>query len=248
MKRAPQALTCAQPSLLLRPRSDQCWFRRFLSSVAASDPRWTQFFRMSEPSFTLLLRLLIPSLDSAVVSVAPTNVLAAALFRLAHGAPYKSLACRFSFDSSADACHAFLTICHSINLKLGHLFELRSDSNRVWTDFGWLSLPNCCGVLGLGRFKVSGEISGQNSSLLVQALVDSKGRFLDVSVGWPSNLKLKTILAEQSADWMTYDELHPLRSRTGLKKKKMDFIDHIPKFSKQEVKNVKSANTLDHIA
>ncbi|GMN47406.1 hypothetical protein TIFTF001_016582 [Ficus carica] len=191
----------------LRHSLHQCWFRRFLSSSSSSssgdsDPRWAHFFRMSEPSFTLLLRLLTPSLDSAVppssssssAAFPSTHVLAAALFRLAHGATYKSLARRFGFDSSADACHAFFTVCHSVNAKLGHLFELRSDSDRVRTDFGWLSLPNCCGVLGFGKFEIDGDILGENGSLLVQALVDSDGRFLDVSAGWPSNLKPETIL------------------------------------------------------
>lgn len=59
--------------------------------------------------------------------------------------------------------------------------------------FGWISLPNCCGVLGFDRFRISGNLLGENGSVLVQALVDSEGRFLDVSAGWPSTMSPETI-------------------------------------------------------
>lgn len=59
---------------------------------------------------------------------------------------------------------------------------------------GWSSLPNCCGFLGLERFPVDGKLLGENGSILVQALVDSEGKFVDVSAGWPGNMKAETIL------------------------------------------------------
>lgn len=62
--------------------------------------------------------------------------------------------------------------------------------------FGWISLPNCCGVLGVERFPVEGEFLGNNGHLLVQALVDSEGRFLDVSAGWPSTMKPDAVLRQ----------------------------------------------------
>lgn len=60
--------------------------------------------------------------------------------------------------------------------------------------FGWISLPNCCGVLGFGRFEVDGQLMGPDGSILVQALVDSEGRFLDISAGWPCTIKPESIL------------------------------------------------------
>ncbi|KAL5547711.1 hypothetical protein UlMin_002942 [Ulmus minor] len=170
---------------------EQCWFSRFLS--AGGENLWFDAFRMSESSFTLLLRLLTPALDTAIPAVPSNFVLAAALYRLAHGASYKAIGQRFGLDTS-EACRAFYTVCKAVNDKLGHLFELRSDLKRILVGFGWLSLPNCCGVLGFGRFGVDSELLGENGSLLVQALVDSEGRFLDVSAGWPSTLKPETIL------------------------------------------------------
>lgn len=97
---------------------------------------------------------------------------------------------------SAEACRAFYAVCKSVNDKLGNLFEFRSDMARIVGNFGWISLPNCCGVLGFGRFGVGGEMLGPDGSLLVQALVDSEGRFLDVSAGWPSTMKPESIFRQ----------------------------------------------------
>lgn len=60
--------------------------------------------------------------------------------------------------------------------------------------FGWISLPNCCGVVGIEKFELEGKLMGENGGLLVQALVDSEGRFLDVSAGWPGCKKPEDVL------------------------------------------------------
>lgn len=62
--------------------------------------------------------------------------------------------------------------------------------------FGFSSLPNCFGVLGFTRFKIDDSLLGENGALIVQALVDSEGRFLDVSAGWPSTMKPEIFLRE----------------------------------------------------
>lgn len=89
------------------------------------------------------------------------------------------------------------------------MFEFRSDIGRIVVGFGWISLPNCCGVLGFGKFGVDGELLGKDGALMVQALVDSEGRFLDVSAGWSSKLKPDTIL-HQSALFSGVDESREL--------------------------------------
>lgn len=150
---------------------------------------------MSEPSFTLLLRLLTPALNDSIPSIPSNFALAAAIYRLAHGASYKAVARRFGIES-ADACRAFFAVCKAVNEKLGHFFEFWSDKVRVLEGFEWISLPNCCGVLGFGSFEIDGELLGKKGSLLVQALVDSEGRFLDVSAGWPSTLTPVSILRQ----------------------------------------------------
>ncbi|XP_052180863.1 protein ANTAGONIST OF LIKE HETEROCHROMATIN PROTEIN 1 isoform X2 [Diospyros lotus] len=186
-----------RPPLPLPPApasAPPCWFHRFLSATGATDydARWAEAFRMSKASFTLLLRLLTPSLG-CLSPIPPNYALGAALFRLVHAASYKAVARRFMLDS-ATACRAFYMVCKAITDKLGNLFEFRTDINRIVVGFGWISLPNCCGVLGLDQFQIEGEALGGNGALLVQALVDSEGRFLDVSAGWPSSMKPEAIL------------------------------------------------------
>ncbi|KAL6523507.1 hypothetical protein OROGR_017110 [Orobanche gracilis] len=165
------------------------WFDNFLSSSTECDPRWFQLFNLSKPSFTLLLRLLTPSLTTSLHPLPPSAALAATLFRLSHSASFSSVARRFSVDS-ATACRAFYLVCKAIMDNLGYLFEFHSDISRVIEGFGWISLSNCCGVLGIEKF----DLIGENESLLVQALVDSEGRFLDVSAGWPGNNNPERVL------------------------------------------------------
>ncbi|KAL0403869.1 UNVERIFIED_CONTAM: protein ALP1-like [Sesamum radiatum] len=138
-------------------RPPKNWFESFLSSSPDYDPRWVQFFNLSKPSFTLLLRLLTPSLTSSLHPLSPNAALAATLFRLSHAASFSAVSRRFSLDSST-ACRAFYSVCKAIVENLGHLFEFNSDINRII------------------------------------ALVDSEGRFLDVSAGWPESNKPEDIL------------------------------------------------------
>eukprot|EP00262_Sarcandra_glabra_P006802 TRINITY_DN19359_c0_g1_i1.p1 TRINITY_DN19359_c0_g1~~TRINITY_DN19359_c0_g1_i1.p1 ORF type:complete len:468 (+),score=43.45 TRINITY_DN19359_c0_g1_i1:117-1406(+) len=183
----PQTLT---PSPLSSP---SCWFDRFTASVSDSDPRWIEAFRMSKPHFDLLLQTLIPSLLKSASPVPPNHKLAAALFHLAHAAPFKSVGRRFDIDSAA-TCRSFYEVCKAVNDRLGHLFEFPSDMRRIIEGFGWISLPNCCGVLGFHKFVVDGEAFGKNGGLIVQGLVDTEGRFLDVSAGWPGSMPADVIL------------------------------------------------------
>ncbi|XP_054806120.1 protein ALP1-like isoform X2 [Prosopis cineraria] len=187
----PLSLT---PNPPLLPQT-QCWFHRFLSATSSDDSLWLDAFHMSKPCFTHLLNLLSPSLGSAIPKISPIYALAASLFRLAHGASYKAVARRFGVESAV-ACRAFYVVCKAINEDLGHLFELRSDTERIVVGFGWRSLPNCCGLLGLARFGIDGELLGKNGCLMLQALVDYEGRFLDVSAGWPSTMKPESILRQ----------------------------------------------------
>ncbi|XP_043700260.1 protein ALP1-like [Telopea speciosissima] len=175
--------------------SSSCWFQRFLYVASDdSDPRWIEAFRMSKPSFTLLLETLTRSLEDSVSTCSPDYTLGAALFRLAHAASFKSIGRRFGLDS-ASACRAFYTVCKAVNDQLSHLFDFPSDLGRIIESFGWISLPNCCGVLGFSRFPIDGGALGKkDGAIIAQGLVDGEGRFLDVSAGWPSYMSPDTIL------------------------------------------------------
>ncbi|KAG2298052.1 hypothetical protein Bca4012_009261 [Brassica carinata] len=161
------------------------WFHRFVNSAAENDdPRWHLCFRMSKPTFFKLLSIL--SSDSSDSDPLPSSSLAATIFRLAHNASYGSLVPRFGFDSVSTASRAFFAVCKLVHEKLGRLDDPKPDySPRL--------LPNCCGVLGFERFDVDGELL---ESLIVQAVVNSAGRFADISAGWPSTMKPEAILRQ----------------------------------------------------
>ncbi|BAT80585.1 hypothetical protein LR48_Vigan08g085000 [Vigna angularis] len=48
-------------------------------------------------------------------------------------------------------------------------------------------------VLGLARFRIDDSFLGENGCLMVQALVDSEGRFVDISTVWPITMNPETI-------------------------------------------------------
>ncbi|CAN6821034.1 unnamed protein product [Brassica oleracea] len=173
--------------------SNSTWFHRFVNSASENDdPRWHHCFRMSKPTFFKLLSVL----SSSDLPPLPSSSLAATLFRLAHNASYSSLAQRFGFDSVSDASRAFFTVCKLVHEKLGQLDDPKPDySPRL--------LPNCCGALGFERFDVDGELL---ESLIVQALVDSAGRFADISAGWPSTMKPEAILRQTKLFSMAEEE------------------------------------------
>lgn len=166
-----------------------CWFQRFLSGPgAASSPLWIDYFGLSRSAFTDLVNVLTPSLGDDGAG----SAVAAALFRLAHAAPYKTVARRFGFDGAGSACRAFYGVVKAALCHLPHLLPgVPTESGgraRIVEGFVRASLPQCCGALGFGRFP------GKGGPIVAQALVDSEGRFLDVSAGWPASASPSTVL------------------------------------------------------
>ncbi|KAG9450217.1 hypothetical protein H6P81_010182 [Aristolochia fimbriata] len=170
------------------PSSSFCppsWFRRFLSGATAeSELLWLQYFRVTRRSFTALLQALSPHLGPT-----PDYSLAAALFRLAHAAPYKAVARRFGFDSSSSACRGFHRVVKAIIDHLSHLLRIPVGVAPNAKGVS-VSLPNCLGALGFHRFFTC------EGTLVVQGLVDSDGIFLDVSAGWPGTVSPNSILRQ----------------------------------------------------
>ncbi|KAL5697813.1 hypothetical protein ACHQM5_028927 [Ranunculus cassubicifolius] len=168
-----------------------CWFKRFIQFSS----KWVEAFRMSKPTFDLLVETLTPCLrdSSLILKLSVEYIVGVGVYRLAHGGTYKAVGKRFGVNSSK-CCKAFYGFCKAVNDQLGGLFELSTDLKRIVDGFNWMSLPNCCGVLGFSRFEVEGGTFGKDGAVIVQGLVDSEGRFLDVSAGWPSSMSPDDIL------------------------------------------------------
>ncbi|CAN0901122.1 Protein ALP1-like [Linum grandiflorum] len=177
---------------------------------------WFQLFRMKKPTFLNLLDLLAPSLQSKLPpSLPPDLALAAALYRFSHGSPFTTVARWFGLDSPEAARVAFYAVCQSVCQNMSTFIEFWNDIESIQLGFRWLSLPNCCGVLGFHRFEfeTKDELETENS-YLVQALVDSNGKFLDISTGWPGNTTPDTILQE-SQFFTRIKESNELRNVPG---------------------------------
>lgn len=173
------------------PPLPSSWFLRLLSSPSLPDSAWRDAFRMSKPAFFQLLHeLALPApaaSSSSSLALPPDHKLGAALFRLAHAAPARAVARRFGLPSPAVAARAFYEVCRAIAERLSVLLDLAAPDRiaRAVPGFCALSLPNCCGALGYARF---GEAA------VAQALVDADGRFLDVSIGWDTEMAPPEIL------------------------------------------------------
>ncbi|XP_072991132.1 LOW QUALITY PROTEIN: uncharacterized protein [Typha latifolia] len=173
------------------PSLPSSWFLRFLSSPShsSSSSLWLDSFRMSRSSFYHLLQALSPSLSASTsLALPPDHKLGAALFRLAHAAPFRAVARRFGLPLPAVACRAFYEVVKAIADCLGELLEL--SSARVLDRFNSLHLFNCCGVIGFASFPV------KEGSVIAQGLVDAEGRFLDVSAGWHGEMTPAEILSK----------------------------------------------------
>ncbi|KAJ3677255.1 hypothetical protein LUZ60_002979 [Juncus effusus] len=182
----PLQTLCLQSILSVPPplQFPSSWFLQLLSDdSSASPPSFRVFFRVSKPTFFLLLR----TLQLPHSSIPPEHKLGVTLFRLAHSAQFSAITRRFGLSSPSLACRAFYEVCHEITTKLNHLIAFNSDNiSMVTQGFHHLSLPNCCGVIGYTRFPIKKESS--SNSTIAQALVDSNGRFMDLSVGWHGSM------------------------------------------------------------
>ncbi|KAJ4745743.1 nuclease [Rhynchospora pubera] len=188
-----QSLSLTSTSLFIPPSLPlpSSWFLRLLSSPH-SPSAFPLSFRLSRPAFYSLLH----SLHLPFSSLPPHHMLAIALFRLAHAAPFPTIARRFGLSSPSLACQAFYQVCHAITTRLSHLFAFSSDITLHTQGFHHLSLPNCCAALGYTRFPIKHDSLG--GSLIAQALIDSNGRFIDLSVGWHGSMKPFQILTRSN--------------------------------------------------
>ncbi|CAI0388924.1 unnamed protein product [Linum tenue] len=120
---------------------------------------------MSNSTFHKLLELL----THPFIYILPP----AALCRLAHGTPYATVARWFGLDSPEAAR---LVVGQAVCENMSMVVEFWKEAERTQMGFRWVSLPNCCGVLGFQRFGFENrELGGTSGSFLVQAVVDTDG-------------------------------------------------------------------------
>jgi hypothetical protein len=194
-----------------RPRSGDFWnafINRTWESEQERDREFRQAFRMSYAAFERLCELLRPALerDPAVLRVRHAildvrQIVACVLYRLASGDHLYSVSHMFGL---ARGTISVLTreVCAAINLHVRPLFlrlpSTEGEVRLVLQGFEAKSgLPNCFGALDSTHVKLAfkparryfpGDFWSEHKqayTVVMQAVVDSKGRFMDIDVRWP---------------------------------------------------------------
>ena len=134
--------------------------------------------------------------------------IAAALYFMGHGGDLQRAA--DDFDISVSLFHKiFKEFVEAVIKRMGHLLswpssvsEMREIMNGFWER---RHLPGCCGAIDCSHILVTSpdheetrpylDRSG-HKSVILQAVVDCQGRFLDVFAGWPGSVHDQRVYSE----------------------------------------------------
>ncbi|XP_077772708.1 uncharacterized protein LOC114607153 isoform X7 [Podarcis muralis] len=166
----------------------------------ADDGEWVRYFRMSREAVLELVERLRPVLqreDTNMRAAIPVDKrVALTLWKLATSDSYRSVANQFGVGVST-ASVIVMEVCEAIHdVLLQHVVHL-GDAQAVMEGFEQLGFPNCIGAVDETHIPIlcsphgaSAYINGKGLvSMVLQALVDSAGRFMDVYAGWSGGLQ-----------------------------------------------------------
>ncbi|XP_074843292.1 pancreatic progenitor cell differentiation and proliferation factor-like protein isoform X1 [Carettochelys insculpta] len=117
-----------------------------------------------------------------------------AVWKLATPDSYRSVGQQFGVRKASIAA-VLMEVVRAINALLLHRLVRLGDPDAAIVGFASLGFPNCFGALdGIDIPICAPEHSGgrflnrkRYHSMVLQALVDSRGRLLDIYVGWPGS-------------------------------------------------------------
>lgn len=164
------------------------------------DGEWIRYFRMSREAVLDLVEKLRPVLqreDTNMRAAIPVDKrVALTLWKLATSDSYRSVANQFGVGVST-ASVIVMEVCEAIHdVLLKHVVQL-GDAQAVVDGFERVGFPNCIGVVDETHIPIlcsphgaSAYINGKGLvSMVLQALVDNAGRFMDVYAGWSGGLQ-----------------------------------------------------------
>ncbi|XP_047324565.1 protein ANTAGONIST OF LIKE HETEROCHROMATIN PROTEIN 1-like [Impatiens glandulifera] len=207
-----------QRRLWVKNRSNAWWEQ--CNSPDFPEDEFRKAFRMSKSTFELICN----ELDSAVtkkntmlrLAIPVRQRVAVCIWRLATGEPLRLVSKRFGLGIST--CHKLvLEVCSAIKTVLMPKFLQWPDENKlneIRSEFESISgIPNVCGSIYTThipiiapKISVAAYFNKRHTernqktsySITVQGLVDPKGVFSDVCIGWPGSMPDDKIL-EKSA-------------------------------------------------
>ncbi|CAI5789474.1 protein ANTAGONIST OF LIKE HETEROCHROMATIN PROTEIN 1-like [Podarcis lilfordi] len=166
----------------------------------ADEGEWVRYFRMSREAVLELVERLRPVLqreDTNMRAAIPVDKrVALTLWKLATSDSYRSVANQFGVGVST-ASVIVMEVCEAIHDVLLQQVVRLGDAQAVMEGFEQLGFPNCIGAVDETHIPIlcsphgaSAYINGKGLvSMVLQALVDSAGRFMDVYAGWSGGLQ-----------------------------------------------------------
>ncbi|KAI3709686.1 hypothetical protein L2E82_39452 [Cichorium intybus] len=207
-----------QRRLWVKERSKGWW--KYHNSDQCPDDEFRKAFRMSKSTFNMIC----DELDSAItkkdtmlrMAIPVRQRVAVCIYRLATGDPLRSVSTLFGLGIST--CHKLvLEVCSAIRTVLMPKFLQWPDEKRVneiKTEFRSISgIPDVCGSIYTTHISIIAPKTNPEAyfnkkhtdrnqkpsySTTVQGLVDPRGVFTDICIGYPGSMSDEKIL-EKSA-------------------------------------------------
>ncbi|XP_074842037.1 uncharacterized protein LOC142008678 [Carettochelys insculpta] len=160
------------------------------------DDMWLQNFCMHWQTFLELCQWLTPALrhqDTWMQRALPIKRrVAISIWKLATPDSYHSVGHQFGVGK-ATVRAVVVEVVHALNAMLLHRVIRLGDLDAAVARFAAMGFPNCFGALDGTHIPICAlDHSGGRyinrrgyHSMVLQAMVDSRGRFQDVYVGWP---------------------------------------------------------------
>lgn len=168
-----------------------------------TDRQWIENFRMSEDTFLFIcnrLRSAMARHDTAFRHCVPlTKRVAIALWKLATGSEHRTIAHLFGV-SRATVCRCVQDFCAAAETLLAPGYKRIPDESTfskmaAYNERRW-GLPQCVGAIGASHIPIIAPTNYHTDhfnrkgwhSIILQAVVDGRGKFWNVFTGLPGSL------------------------------------------------------------
>uniref|UniRef100_A0A8C3THD7 DDE Tnp4 domain-containing protein n=1 Tax=Chelydra serpentina TaxID=8475 RepID=A0A8C3THD7_CHESE len=160
------------------------------------DEQWVQNFRMRKATFMGLCEELAPTLrrkDTRLrAALTVEKRVAIAIWKLATPDCYRSVANQFGVGKSTVGI-VLMQVCKAINHILLRRTVTPGNVQDIVAGFEQMGFPNCRGAIDgmhipiLAPPHLASECINRKGyfSMVLQELVDHRGRFIDINAGWP---------------------------------------------------------------
>uniref|UniRef100_A0A8C3IAC3 Putative nuclease HARBI1 n=1 Tax=Chrysemys picta bellii TaxID=8478 RepID=A0A8C3IAC3_CHRPI len=174
------------------------WWDHIIMEVW-DDKQWLQNFQMRKATFMGLCEELAPILrrkDTRLRAALPVEKqVAIAIWKLATPDSYRSVTNQFGVGKST-AGIVSMQVCKAINRILLRRTVTLCNVQEIVDGFAKMGFPNCGGAIDGTHIPIltpphlGSEYVNRKGyfSMVLQALVDHRGRFIDINTGWPGKV------------------------------------------------------------